>query len=128
MDRLTALVVIAHARLRLTIVEKYPHLLSGKSEMNPKLQGVASAMAKLQHGLEERSGKLLARIDTAEQRGAAAFDKAHASLDATEKSMADVETFIASLEGSNGGDPLPDSSQSSGQVPPDKLTTNGVSR
>lgn len=94
--------------------------------MTPKLQGLASAMAKLQHGLEERSGKLMDRIDHADKRGAAAFDKAHGSLDQTEKAMADVEEFIGSLEGSNGGPTLTDSSGSSDQSP-ELLTTHGVS-
>jgi hypothetical protein len=114
MDRLTAFVAISHLKLRLQYLSRHPEIIEG-IDMNPKLQGVASAMAKLQHGLEERSGKLLDRIETADKRGAAAFDKAHGSLDATEKAMADVETFIASLEGSNGGPTLSDSSATSDQ-------------
>lgn len=86
--------------------------------MTPKLQGVASAMAKLRHGLEERSGKLLDRIGAADQRGNAAFDKAHGQLDQTERSMAEVEEFIASLEGTNGGPTLGDSSVSPEDVDP----------
>lgn len=112
MDRLTAFVAIAQLRLRLDIVQRHPHLLED-IDMNPKLKGVASAMAKLQHSLEERSGKLLDRIESADKRGANAFDKAHASLDVTEKAMGDVEAFISSLEGSNGGPTLGDSSDTS---------------
>ena len=108
MDRLIAFVAINHLKLRLQYLDRHPELIG--VDMTPKLQGVASAMAKLRHGLEERSGKLLDRIGATGQRGAAAFDKAHKSLDDTERSMADVEEFIASLEGTNGGPTLGDSS------------------
>jgi hypothetical protein len=124
MDRLTAFVAIHHLKLRLDIAARHPELLEG-IEMTPKLQGLASAMAKLQHGLEDRSGKLLARIETADTRSGAAFDKANSSLDETEKSMADVEAFIASLEGSNGGPTLSGSSDTPGQSPPD-VTVNAL--
>lgn len=136
MDRLTAFVAIAHLRLRLDLAQRHPHLLEGPFDMTPKLQGIASAMGRLQHDLEVRSGKLLDRIQAAETRGSAAFAKAHKSLDATEGAMAEVETFIASLEGSNGG-PISDGSSGSSaavsgqatiQPPaPEQLTTNGVS-
>lgn len=127
MDRLTALVVIAHARLRLTIVEKYPHLLSGNSEMlTPKLAGLSSALAKLKHAVEVDADKLTARIEGASALSAAAFQKAHQVINATEQGVSEIEDFIKSLEGSNGG-PLQDSSTTSEQSQPDRLTTNGVS-
>lgn len=73
--------------------------------MTPKLAGIAGAMAKLNHSLDDRAEKLLARIDAADARGAAAFGKAHATLDAAEAAVADVETFVASLEGGSNGAP-----------------------
>ena len=121
MDRLTALIAISNLKLRLQYLDRHPELLG--VDMTPKLQGVAAAMAKLRHGLEERSGKLLDRIDAADQRGAAAFNKAHSSLDDTERSMADVEEFIASLEGANGGPTLGDSSASPEE--PDPINRRG---
>lgn len=50
MDRITALVAIAHLRLRLNIIEKYPHLLDGISDMEIKrpmeLSGLKSRLAR----------------------------------------------------------------------------------
>jgi hypothetical protein len=48
---------------------------------------------------------------------------------ATEQAAADIEAFANSLEGSNGGPSLSDSSATSGQSPvagPEHLTVNGV--
>jgi hypothetical protein len=121
LDRLTAFVAINHLRLRLHYLERHPELLG--NEMTPKLQGVAAAMSKLRHGLEDRSGKLLDRIGAADKRGASAFDKANSSLDDTERSMAEVEEFIASIEGANGGPTLGDSSASPEE--PDPINRRG---
>lgn len=110
MDRWTAFVAIYHLKLRLEYLTRHPELL--ENIMTPKLRGVASAFAKLTHGLEQRSGQLLERIEAADKRGSQAFDKAHSSLDSTEQAMADVENFISSLEGANGGPTLGDSSSS----------------
>ncbi len=82
--------------------------------MTPKLAGIASAMAKLNHNLDARADKLLARIDSADKRSDAAFKKAHGTLDRAEQAVADVEQFVAGLEGSNGGPSL-GSSQDSGE-------------
>jgi hypothetical protein len=95
-------------RLRFEIVRNY---------RMGKVQGVASAMAKLQHKLDDRAEKLLKRVEAADVRGDAAFEKAHKKLDGDEQAVADVEQFIASLEGSNGGDPLDDSAPHSDQDP-----------
>lgn len=73
--------------------------------VTPKLQGVASSLAKLRHSLDERADGLLRRIERADGRGAAAFDAAHGQLDAAEKHIADVEAFNRELAGSNGGPP-----------------------
>ncbi|MDB5618463.1 hypothetical protein [Tardiphaga sp.] len=96
--------------------------------MNPKFQGLASAMSKLNHDLEVRSDKLLSRINGAGARAGAAFDKVNAHIDATEQSAADIEEFANSLEGSNGG-PLSDSPASSEPQPePERLSVNGVAQ
>jgi hypothetical protein len=126
MDRLTAFVAINHLKLRLQYLSRHPELLE-KTDMTPKLQGPASAMARLKHGLEDRSGKLLDRIGAADARSGVAFDKAHKQMDATEKDVAEVEAFLASLEGSNGGPTLRDSSDTSDVSQPEHLTVSGVS-
>lgn len=95
--------------------------------MNPKFAGLASAASKLNYNLGVRSEKVLARISGAGARADAAFDKVEATLDATEKAAADIEEFANSLEGSNGGPTLSDSSAGSDQSQPERLTTNGVS-
>lgn len=81
--------------------------------MTPKLQGVASSLAKLRHGLEQRADGLLQRIELADSRGAAAFDAAHGQLDAAERHIAEVEAFNRELAGSNGGPTLDGSDEPS---------------
>jgi hypothetical protein len=125
MDRLTAFVAIAHAKLRLEYLQRHPEFLEG-IEMNPKFAGLASAASKLNYNLGLRSDKVLARINAAGARADAAFDKVDASLDATEKAAADIEEFANSLEGSNGGPLLDSSAPVEAQVEPERLTTNGV--
>src|SRR5258708_691066 len=127
MDRLTAFVAISHLILRLQILSKHPELLEG-TEMTPKLAGLTNAMATLQHGLEDQASKLLDRVNAANTRTGAAFAKANAQLSATEQAVTDVENFVASLEGSNGGPTLSDSSGTSVQSQPEQLTVNGVSK
>ncbi len=96
--------------------------------MTPKLAGLTNAMATLQHGLEDQASKLLDRVNAANTRTGAAFAKANAQLSATEQAVTDVENFVASLEGSNGGPTLSDSSGTSVQSQPEQLTVNGVSK
>jgi hypothetical protein len=85
--------------------------------MTPKLAGIASAMAKLNHNLDDRADKLLTRIASADARGAAAFEKAHATIDTAEAAVADVEAFVKSLEGSNGAPKNSDGSSGSSGEP-----------
>ncbi|MDB5611938.1 MAG: hypothetical protein JWP25_8838 [Bradyrhizobium sp.] len=94
-------------RLRYQIVRDY--------SMNPKFAGLASAASKLNYNLGLRSEKVLARISSAGDRADAAFNKVEATLDATEQAAADIEAFANSLDGSNGGPTLSDSSDTSGQ-------------
>ena len=81
--------------------------------MTPKVHGLAGALSKLHHGLDQRAEKLLQRIESANERSDAAFKAAHAKLDAADAAMADVETFIEGLEKTNGGPSLGDSRESS---------------
>ena len=135
---LTALVTIAHRRLKLRrmlmAIERDPGLL--ENDMTPKLRGLASAMAKLKHDVEVEADKLISRVEDTGQASQAAFAKSHQILDETRRDVADIEEFIASMVGSNGGPsgPLDGSSDSSeaaaSQQPqgePEKLTVNGVS-
>lgn len=97
--------------------------------MTPKLAGLSGALAILQHSLEDQAGKLLDRVNAVNVRTAAAMAKANTQMAATEQAAADIEAFANSLEGSNGGPTLSDSSATSAQSPasPEHLTTNGVS-
>jgi hypothetical protein len=118
MDRLTAFVTIYHAMLRIEIAafRDEKRFFSGESEMaTPKLQGLAEAMRKLEHGLEAGAGKLLAKIQTVDSRGHAAIAKGHQKVDGKAALVAEIESFVTALEGANGGDPLDDSSNSSGE-------------
>jgi len=87
--------------------------------MNPKLRGIAGAMAKLNHGLEARAEKLLTRIGDAETRGEATFATAHRQIDEAEAALADVDKFMSDLAGANGG-PTLDGSQESSVSPRDE--------
>ena len=119
MDRLTAFVTIAHAKLRIQIIEKY-NLLDGATDMaTPKLQGLAEAMKKLEFGLEDGAGKLLAKIETVGERGLKAINKGNTKVDGQSALVAEIEGFVNALEGANGGDPLDDSSDSSVKPPAD---------
>lgn len=74
--------------------------------MNPKLRSIAPAMAKLNHALDDRADKLLKRIDATEGHSSESFASAHKELDAADQALADVDSLITSLKGTNGG-PLP---------------------
>lgn len=116
MDRLTAFVAIAHLKLRLETLQRHPELIDMAT---PKLQGLAKAMAMLEHNMEDGAGRLLAKIEAVGSRGEAAFVKGNTRVDGIAGRVADVESFVAALEGSNGGDPLDDSStDSAASVPP----------
>ena len=111
MDRLTAIVSIAHLKLRLEILQRHPEFLIKMA--TPKLQGLAKAMAMLEHNMEDGAGKLLAKIESVGQRGEAALAKGHTKIDGIAGRVAEVEEFVTALEGSNGGDPLDDSAGTS---------------
>jgi hypothetical protein len=110
-------------RLRYQIVRDY--------RMTPKLAGLSTALATLQHGLEDQAGKLLDRVNAVNVRTAAAMAKANTQMAATEQAAADIEAFANSLEGSNGGPSLSDSSATSDQSPsvvPERLDVHGASQ
>ena len=115
MDTLRAYILILHAK---TARDGFPVAFRKRTNpMTPKVQGIASAMAKLRHNLDDRAEKLLTRIENVDKRGATAFGKAHGNLDASEASLADVEKFVADLEDSNGAPS--DGSQGSSVEPKD---------
>lgn len=112
MDRLTALIAIAHAQVRIEIIKRHPELLE-ETMPTPKLQSLTKAMAMLEHNLEADAEKLLTKVVAVGERGKAAFVKSHAKVDGIGSRVDEVEKYVAALEGSNGGDPLDDSSSSS---------------
>lgn len=125
MDRLTALIAIAHLRLRLDRLARRPDLLED-TKMTPKLQGLAHAMGRLKHDIEAQADVLTARIEAAGNRGSAAFAKAHQTIADAESGIGDIESFIDSLEGANGGPSLAGSAEPSAQ--PERLSRNGVAQ
>lgn len=114
MDRLTAFVAIAHLKLRLDLLLKYPHLLEKKKMPTPNLQGLTKAMDMLEHDLETDAGGLMNKIQQVGVRGKAAIAKGHVRVDGVASRVGQVEKFVTAIEGSNGGDPLDGSSNSSG--------------
>lgn len=128
MDRLTAFVAIAHLKLRLDNLSRHPELFEATDmTATPKLQGLAKAMAMLEHDLEDGAGKLLAKIETVGSRGAAAIARGHQKIDGKAAIVEEIESYVAALEGANGGDPLEGSSDTSEKSQPERLTINGVS-
>ncbi|GAB1717544.1 MAG: hypothetical protein NTAFB05_25860 [Nitrobacter sp.] len=79
----------------------------------PKLQGLAKAMAMLEHNLEDGAGKLLSKIESVETRGVAAIAKGHKKIDDKAALVDEIESYVTALEGANGGDPLEDSAVTS---------------
>lgn len=69
------------------------------------LQGLASKMALLRHNLEAEAEKLGNRVDGAATKSTETFAKSHKFLDATDKDLADVESFIAELDAATNGAP-----------------------
>lgn len=98
--------------------------------MTPKLAGLSTALATLRDSLEGQAAALVDRANVANDRMKAAMTKATAQMAATEQAVADIETFANSLEGSNGGPSLSDSSDTSGQsqAEPERLSVNGVAQ
>ncbi len=134
MDRLTALVAIAHLKLRLNIIQRNPQLLD--TAMTPKLQGVLQSFNMLKHSLEADADEMAKRIQTADQRRQALKQSGHAALGRVDADMKDIEDFLGAMEGSNGA-PLEVSSGSSAAssaaspdvaAAPERLTVNGVSQ
>lgn len=121
MDQWTAFVALTHLKLRVEILQRNPVLLhtllqtaQRETDMaTPKLQSLATAMAMLEHNMEDGAGKLLTKIQTVGERGTTAFAKGHAKVDGIGSRVAEVESFVVALEGANGGDPLDSSAPSS---------------
>src|ERR1700676_5025165 len=103
MDRLTALVALSHARLRVEIEEyrkKKSRFLSGATDMaTPFLQGLTKAMDMMEHDLEADAKALTEKIVTVRARGKAAMTKGHQKVDTTAGRVVDVEKFVTALEG-----------------------------
>lgn len=135
MDWLTVLVATAHRRLRLRrmliAIERHPELLEKDDMATPFLQGLTKAMDMLEHDLEEGAKGLTAKIEGVGARGKAAIGKGHARIDGVASRVAEVDKFVTAIEGSNGGETLGNSSDSSGEESskqPEQLTVNGVSK
>lgn len=138
MDRLTALIAIAHLKLRLDILKRNPYLLD--TAMTPKLQGVLQSFNMLKHNLERDADEMAKRIQTADQRRQALKQTGHAALGRVDADMKDIEDFLGAMEGTNGA-PLEGSSVSldassepatapdeATAAAPERLTANGVSQ
>lgn len=125
MDRLTFFVASAHLKLRLDHLRRHPEQLED-IDMTPNVKGLGSALAKLKHDLDLQAAGALNELSSLGQRANAAMDKAKQKIAETTAAVEEIEAFVAD-EGSNGGPILSDSSATSDQSQPEKLTTNGVS-
>lgn len=68
----------------------------------PKLQGLAKALAMLEHNVEDGADKLLKKIESVGDRSEAAFAKSVSKVDGIASRVAEVESFVTALEGANG--------------------------
>jgi hypothetical protein len=109
MDRVTAMVAIAHLRLRLDILQRHPEMLGEDMALKIKqpieLAGLKSHLIRAEGQektiavLAKRYGKTLDAIDE--------LTGAHAEhVGALEHYEADLRRKIEGMVGSNGGDPL----------------------
>jgi hypothetical protein len=105
-DALRVGILILHAKVQRDRLRERVAFLEGKRSMTPKVQGVASALAKLHHSLDARAGQLLDRIAKVDAAGDAAFKKANGRLDVSDAALAEVEKLVADLEQTNGGPSL----------------------
>jgi hypothetical protein len=112
LDILRAQILILHAKVERERLQTRIAFLERTQPMTPKVQGIASALAKLHHNLDDRADKLLARIETVDRRGDTAFKGAHARLDESEAALGEVDALLADLEKTNGG-PISDGSSGS---------------
>lgn len=126
MDRLTFFVASAHLKLRLERLKRYPELVEN-IPMIPKFAGLARAMGVMRHDLEAQAEGLMNDITSTTSDAKDAFGQAKAEVAKAKAAVSDVKAFVAELQGSNGGPTSSDSSGSSDQSQPEKLTTNGVS-
>ena len=99
MDHWTAFVAIHHLKLRLEILQRNPRLIEMAT---PKLQGLAKALAMLEHNVEDGAEKLLKKIESVGDRSEAAFAKSVSKVDGIASRVAEVESFVTALEGANG--------------------------
>ncbi|MGR4929048.1 hypothetical protein ACIPUD_19965 [Bradyrhizobium sp. CAR08] len=73
----------------------------------PKFRGLAKAMALLEHNLEDGAGKLMEKIESVGSRGETALADGHTKVDGIAGRVAEVEDFVAAIEGSNGAPDQP---------------------
>ena len=118
MDYPEALVALAHMKLRLerltrnpSLIEEYPHMAI------PNFQGLGQAMDLLEHSLETEAVKLHGEITSIGNRGLAAIGKGREKVNTIKARVAEVESFVSKLEGSNGS-PLDSSASGSAPVTP----------
>lgn len=71
--------------------------------MTSKLQGVAAAMDKMLHGIEDRADKFLNRVQGAEAKADTVFAKGHAKLDEREKQLGDIDGYLDAIDKASNG-------------------------
>lgn len=119
MDRLDALVAIAHMRLRLEVLQRNPEFLDMLKIKKPiELAGLKSRMMRAE-SQEKAIGDLGKRYDGI-QDGIDELVAAHSEhVGELEHYESDLRRKIEGMVGSNGGDPLSDGQdgqESAGQI------------
>lgn len=81
------------------------------SFMTPKLQTLAGKLRDVTQSIEQRTEKLVGRLESVDRKHAEADAKAHAEVDKIEEAVRGVEDLVNQM--SNGGPPLEGSGGSS---------------
>lgn len=104
MDRLDALIAIAQLRLRLTILEKHPHLLEGIDEMEIKDMEIKRpmALAGLKSRLQRAKSTEVA-IEVTGKRYDAVLDKIDALHGVSKNNVGQLELYSDELKGTIEG-------------------------
>lgn len=108
MDRVTALVAIAHLRLRLDILQKYPHLIDEMTDMEIKrpmeLAGLKSRLMRAK-GTEAAIAVTGKRYDAVLDQIDELHGVAKGNAGALEQYAGELKSTIESMIGGSNGDP-----------------------
>ena len=88
----------SNAEIRAALENPFIRTENTKVTMASPLQGIGQKLSLLKHNAELGANKIAARVDALAPRLDTAVNGAMGALDAQEKDIADVETFVTEIE------------------------------